>query len=123
MSEFGKRKGGGRRAAERQPVPLIALFTTMAGSWSGNLVDISCTGAQLEGLELPRLGEVMEIRIEGVKAFGIVTWSSDHNCGVAFDAPLTAGDVVLLRQKASIFKGLLLNTKAALDDWQTGFAR
>jgi hypothetical protein len=61
--------------------------------------------------------------MEGVRAFGIVTWVSDDKCGILFDEPLSAGQITLLRSKVAIYHGLPLETKAALEDWVTGLAR
>jgi hypothetical protein len=123
VSDFGKRKGGGRRAAKREYIPLIAVTTTITGSKSACLVDVSCTGARLQGLGLPRPDEVLEICIEGVRAFGLVTWTNEHQCGVAFDVPLSTAEVTFLRQKVAVARGLPMETQAALDDWVTGLAR
>ena len=123
MSSFGKRKGGGRRSAPREPAPLGAVFTTITRSHRAFVIDVSSTGVRLRGEDLPSAGEPLEISIEAVHGFGYVMWSDHGECGIEFDEPLSADDVMVLRNRVARMAGLPLQFKAALDDWMTGFAR
>ena len=121
MNRFGSCRGGGRRSAVRQAAPLMAVFTTVTQSHTAALVDVSRTGARLRGDRLPAKGEDMLLSIDSVRAFGSVAWSRGDQCGVAFDEPLGADELRLLRAK--IAPGLPPEVKAALDDWTLGLAR
>lgn len=123
MGAFGKCKGGGRRSAPRASAPLIAIVTTLTASHSAVLLDVSATGARLQGPDLPRLGEELFVTIEGVVAFGTVVWAKTNVRGIAFDGPLKPGDEEKLRQRVSDAHGLPPEIKAAFDDWVLGVAR
>jgi hypothetical protein len=123
MGTFGKCKGGGRRSATRTAVPLIAVVTTLRESRSAIVVDVSATGAKLQGSNLPQSSEELFLTVEGVVAFGTVAWARDDERGVAFDVPLNANDEARLRQKVALAKGLPPEMKAAFDDWAVGLAR
>ena len=123
MDAFGKRKGGGRRSAERQAAPLIAIFTTTIRSHGATLQDISRTGARLRGCDLPQKGEDFILTVEGVRAFGSVVWSKDGECGVAFDGPLPVCDFESLRHKVATAGGLSPDVRAAQEEWELGVAR
>lgn len=123
MNEFGKRQGGGRRAAPREATPLFAVFSTVSRSDRALVVDVSTNGAGLRGDSLPRSGESLELSIEKVRAFGTVMWSAAGECGIAFDEPMSAPDVLMVRERVTALGGLPPQLKGALDDWMTGFAR
>ena len=123
MSAFGKCEGGGRRAAQRSNAPLLALITTLDGSHSALVVDVSSTGVRLRGPGLPRMGTDLNIGIEEVRAFGSVVWSEHDECGIAFDQPLSAKDEQLLKHRVSTTRGLPPEVKAAFDTWVLGCGR
>lgn len=123
MNEFGKRQGGGRRTAPREETPLFAVFSTVSRSDRALVVDVSATGARLRGDHLPPCGESLELSIERARAFGTVMWSEGRECGIAFDEPMSAAEVLSLRDRVSALGGLPPQLKGALDDWMTGFAR
>ncbi len=123
MNGFGRCGGGGRRSAPRDPTPLFAVFTTVTRSDRALVVDVSATGVRLRGDRLPECNEALELSIENVRTFGTVIWSNEVECGIAFDAPLSAPDVSLLRSGVAELGGLPPQLRGALDDWLTGFAR
>ncbi len=123
MKIFGKSHGGGRRSAPREKAPLFALFSTITRSHRAIVVDISATGARLRGTDLPGTGDLLEVSIDGLRAFASIIWSDGRQCGIAFESPLTSAEVERLRQKVTAVAGLSPQLKAALDDWMTGFAR
>ena len=123
MTVFGKRMGGGRRSAARREGPLIAVLTTLKGSHSAVLADISATGARLRATQLTDMGEVLTLRIDAVEAFGAVIWVEAGECGIAFDRPLAPDEEQLLRQKVAETHGLPPDIKAAYDSWVLGCAR
>jgi hypothetical protein len=120
MSMFGKRAGGGRRAAARTVGPLSAAVTTFSNSKNVELLDVSFTGARLRGKCLPESGEELFVSVGTVKAFGTVVWAEGNHCGVTFDVALQEADVETLRQSIRERKGLSLDMKAAYDLWMMG---
>jgi hypothetical protein len=123
MTVFGKREGGGRRHAERESVPLIAVFTTRTRSHSAVVADLSNTGARLRGSDLPAPGEDIIVNVEGLSAFATVIWSRLGFCGIAFEACLTQPQIWSLEQQARTARGLTPEVQAARDDWTGGMAR
>jgi len=123
MNAFGKCDGGGRRAAPRDAGPLIGVFTTVTRSHAAIVVDLSPSGARLGGDELPSKSEEIILSIDGVETFGIIAWSHDGECGVAFDNPMPVADVERLRQRVGSNVGLTLEMKAVLEHWNAGVAR
>jgi hypothetical protein len=120
MNQFGKSEGGGRRAVARVDAPLTAVISTLIGSRSAELVDISATGARLRGTELPDLREELSLAVEGVHAFGTIVWSEGDLRGMRFDEPLGLSDEVKLRQKVAQAAGVPLDIRAAFDQWTLG---
>ena len=122
VTEFGKRKGGGRRSAARRNAPLIAIVSTVMQTQRATLVDISCSGARLVGHDLPEIGEHFILRIEAMQAFATVVWSKEDQRGVRFESPLADEEVELLRRAAGSpsLASLTPEEKLALDDWITG---
>lgn len=123
MSVFGKRNGGGRRRARREPAPTVAVFTTVSKSHGAILVDLSSTGARLRSPELPDQGEELMITVESIRAFGSVAWVRGDQFGVAFDTPINPMDVTVLKSKLLKAAGLPPEMSAAMEDWNTGLAR
>lgn len=123
MPGFGKRRGGGRRSAERDCAPASAVFTTVIESRPATVVDLSANGAGLIAREPPELGEELMLTIETTRAFGCVAWVRDKHFGVAFDEPLAPADLEYIRRHLARTGGLRPDLVAALDDWTTGFAR
>lgn len=123
MTEFGKCNGGGRRSAPRQAAPLMATIATLSKTYSAVIVDISQTGMRLRGEHLPEQGEEGFVSFERIKTFGLVTWATDRECGIAFDGPLPATEMARLGQEAARLRGVSPEMRAALDDWTLGLAR
>ena len=125
MSTFGKRAGGGRRAAPRERLPLPAVISTIDERCEIELVDLSATGARLRAPRLPPEGEALWIRIDTLNRFGLIAWSAGGECGIEFDLPLASHDVARLRREvkvATVVAGGVQQMRA-MQDWQTGFAR
>ena len=102
MRGFGKADGGGRRSEQRFLVGLPALITTLARSYSANVIDVSCTGARFRGASLPTPGEEAEITIEPIQAFGKVVWSTPNECGVTFEDDLSLMQLEAMRMKCGL---------------------
>ena len=101
----------------------MAVLTTLAGSRSAVIADVSATGARVRGTDLPSLGEELIVNIERVQAFGTVCWSEGEECGIAFEPPLDSGDENHLRQLVATSRGLPPDIRAALENWVVGAGR
>lgn len=123
MNAFGKSKGGGRRSAPRANAPLVAMVTTLQGSHSAELVDVSATGARLRGPGLPDVGDELFVTVDEVIGFGQVAWSEGNERGLAFDPHLTPVEEQHVRSKVKTAAGLPLEMRAAFDDWVLGCGR
>jgi hypothetical protein len=77
----------------------------------------------MSGEKFPDPGELIEVLIHTVRAFGMVIWSRDGECGVEFEPALTAAELNQLRYGVAKMAGLSPQVKAALEDWDSGFAR
>ncbi|HKP34960.1 MAG TPA: PilZ domain-containing protein [Sphingomicrobium sp.] len=125
MGLFGKSNGGGRRRASREAVPMPALVSTVQQTRMAVLADVSATGARLRGANLPGAEEPVSVRMDCVRAFGIVAWSEAGECGVEFEPPLPEFEVERLRRevKVAALTSDGLEETLALEDWSSGFAR
>ena len=123
MGEFGKSVGGGRRSSARASAPLIAVLTTLAGSRSAILADVSSTGARVRGTDLPAMGEDLIVNIETVQAFGTVVWSDSGECGIVFEPALDSNDETYLRNLVATARGLPPDIRAAFENWTVGVGR
>jgi hypothetical protein len=101
----------------------MAVLTTLAGSRSAVLADVSSTGARVRATDLPAMGEALVINIERVQAFGSVAWSDSEECGIVFEPPLDADDEDHLRQLVNAARGLPPDIHAALENWTVGAGR
>lgn len=104
-------------------MPLVAIVTTLKHKRSSVVIDVSATGARLQGPDLPRTSEELFVTVDGIIAFGVVAWEAGEERGIAFDPPLDAEDERILRERAAQSRGLTPEMSAALDDWSVGFAR
>lgn len=122
---FGKRIGGGRRAAQRQRVEISATITGLESSGLAVLMDVSSTGAKLRGASLPAVGKDVLVRVGVVDVLASVAWSRGNQIGVAFDAPLSPYEMFELRAERSCtpFAELTPEQRVAASDWMTGLAR
>ena len=101
----------------------MAVLTTLVGSRSTVLADVSSTGARVRGPDLPAMGEDLIVNIERVQAFGTVVWSDSGECGIAFEPPLEPSDEVYLRGLVATAKGLPPDIRAAFENWVVGAGR
>lgn len=102
MNSFGKSRGGGRRKAHRDQMPLLAVISTVDDERRVGVINVSRNGVQLTSPDLPGDGEMVIFQSESVQSFGHVAWSSAGQCGIAFAGPISADQVEQLRREASI---------------------
>ena len=60
--------------------------------------NLSCTGAMVEGEDLPPAGRDIFLTAAGHEFFGTVVWSRKGCCGIQFDEPLPPAEVLRLHQ-------------------------
>ena len=60
--------------------------------------NISCTGAMVEGDDLPDAGRDGVLRAQGLEFFCSIVWSKRGRCGLNFDERLTPHQVMRLHQ-------------------------
>lgn len=123
MVAFGKRVGGGRRLDKRVSTPIIAQLSTLAETFQAVLVDLSATGARLEGGNLPAKDRELFFTAGGLQTVATVKWCRQMECGIQFYEPLQQAEVARLRKEVANAAGLPPEMRAALDDWVAGFAR
>lgn len=102
MRIFGRKFGGGRRAAVREKLPLAALVSTIENSVLAEIIDLSSTGARLRGIDLPPVGSALSLRLDCIPAFGNVVWSTEAECGVEFDTKLSNFELARLRREVKV---------------------
>lgn len=104
MKSFGRKKSTQRlseyerRRAGRTNVSLPGSLDTPAASRSVVLVDVSPTGAQVRGQDLPKTGNFVKLEVERSTVFGTVIWCKGGDCGLQFDELLTRDEVALFNQ-------------------------
>jgi hypothetical protein len=101
-SKFGRRAGGGRRASQRASAVLPATLTRLADAAKALLLDVSSTGARVDGAELPDHGTYLLVTLAEVKATATVVWRTENGCGLRFSEPLNPYEVELLRRHARV---------------------
>lgn len=87
----------GRRGAPRVRVALPAAAETVSGRKRVRLLNLSRTGAMLEGPNLPEVGQHVYLKSGAVDVFATVIWSSDGRCGITFDHPVREEQVQRLK--------------------------
>lgn len=101
----------------------MAVLTTLVGSRSAVLVNVSSTGARVRGADLPVMGVDLVLNIDRVQAFGTVIWSDSGECGIGFDPPLDPSDEEYLRNLVAGAQGLPPDIRAAFENWVVGAGR
>jgi hypothetical protein len=115
----------GRRSEPRAQLVLPAATEALSGNGHVTLLDVSRTGARLEGQRLPEVGRDIILKCDGIEAFGSVAWTASGRCGVHFDEPIGAGELFALRSLAadSAQSEMTHEERLAAADWASGLAR
>lgn len=115
----------GRRGEPRAYVLLPASAHAHSGRRYVRLIDVSRSGAQLEGSDLPKVGRDIVLRCTAVDTFGTVMWSEDGRCGLEFDEPISLRELMQLRQLSVAIEQskMTLEEIQAASDWVNGVAR
>lgn len=88
----------GRRGDSRLRLHLPARITTIHGSMTVLLTDLSTSGARIATNENLRPGHSAVLWWSGLEAFGEVRWCEDGVCGIGFVDPI--GTEAVLRTRA-----------------------
>ena len=127
MGGFGKRIDGpgGRRAAPRSNTFRAAGIMTLDRSQVGYLLDVSTTGAKLDGAGDLSIGQDIWLRVGKIDILATVVWTGPNNCGVHFDTPLDDTTVALLAQvpQGAMYARLSPEEKLGAADWLNGLIR
>lgn len=88
---FGKRIDGpaGRRHVLREEVVLAGSARSLKASRPVVVVDVSPTGAKLQGRDFASLDREVLISVGGMDLFAQVAWTTPRECGVTFEEPLS----------------------------------
>lgn len=87
----------GRRVAARARVSLTGYLETVQGTQKATLRNVSATGAMLEVSQLPPVGASGIFKCAALDCFGTVAWARGRWCGIAFDEPISHGEVLQVR--------------------------
>ncbi len=101
---------------------MLAVVMTLTSTRTAVVADLSSTGIRLSGANLPAKGQLLEIKIDTVAAFGSVVWSTNSQCGVAFEPPLASSNVEALRIRAgkTRLSNMSVQERQALEEWLLG---
>ncbi len=124
---FGKRMDGpgGRRAAARAPAFKATGIMTMDRSQVGYLIDVSATGAKLDGGGGLSIGQSIWLKTGEIDVLAEVVWSEPDACGVHFDKQLSDDQLKQLTQmpQGAMFARLTPEEKLGAADWLNGLIR
>lgn len=90
--------GAGAARSPRRKTAFKGVLETLLGPVRIAIRNISCTGALIEGEEIPSAGRDGVLKAEGLELFCSVVWSDGARAGLAFDEPLTPEQVLELHQ-------------------------
>ena len=82
----------------RRRMAFKGTFETITGQGEARVRNISCTGAMIEGPEVPPKGRDIVLRAQGMEFFGRVVWSDGCRCGIQFDDALRPSEVLELHR-------------------------
>lgn len=123
---FGRRLDvpGGQRKAGRSEVRLSASLHALNCSRPVTLLDVSRTGAKLVMPEQMYRGQEVWLKLPDAQIFGTVRWIRGHNCGIAFDAPLSDRLLTQLqaRGKTVHIEGLRNGDQLGAEDYEAMLA-
>lgn len=115
----------GRRSEMRACLVLPASAEAISGLLNVTLLDVSMTGARVEGFRLPAAGKDIVLRCGSVDAFGTIAWAASGRCGIHFEEPVTVEQLSELRAMAAEADSapMTVAERQACDDWLNGLAR
>jgi hypothetical protein len=90
----------GRRAAPRARLHAQATLQSIARDVRVIVRNLSCTGAMVEGEDLPRAGRTVLFMRDSIEEMATVVWSENGRCGLEFFDEISHDEVV--RQSRSL---------------------
>ena len=89
-----------RRALPRTPVVLAASALAIARSRSVVVTDLSLSGAQLRGRDLPPPGDDVLMLVGSLDAMATVVWREGETCGLQFDEAIADETIAQMKREA-----------------------
>ncbi len=98
---FGKRIDGpsGRRRVLREDVVLAGTAQSLRSSRPVVVVDVSATGAKLQGRDFASLDPDVLISLGGLDLFAQIAWTTRTECGVSFEEPLSEETIEQIKRE------------------------
>jgi hypothetical protein len=90
----------GRRAAPRARLHAVATLQSVARDMRVLVRNLSCTGAMVEGEDLPPLGRTVLFKRGPIEEMATIVWLENGRCGLEFFDPVSHDEVV--RQSRSL---------------------
>ena len=115
----------GRRAQPRAAIRLSGSVDSLNGRRRTRLLEVSVTGARLQGLDLPAVGREVILVCGDVDTFGKIVWAASDRRGVHFDEPISTQQLLALREASESVErsGVTPEEMEAIADWTNGLAR
>ncbi len=115
----------GRRSEPRATVALKGSAEAIRGCSSASILDVSRTGARIQGPDLPDVGKDVVLRCGGLETFGKVSWAASGRCGIEFYEPIAVRHLMALRKLSDAIEdsSMTPDEVQAAADWASGFAR
>jgi hypothetical protein len=98
---------------------------TVDRSQVGYLLDVSGTGAKLDGGGDLSVGQSLWLKTGEIDLLAEVVWTGPTSCGVRFDKPLGNAQLMQLTQtpQGAMFARLTPEEKLGATDWMNGLIR
>lgn len=115
----------GRRTEPRACIFVTGTTEALSGRGSVTILDVSTTGARVQGRDLPGVGRDIVLRCGDLEAFGKTSWAASDRCGIQFYDPIPGRHVLKLRQLSDAIEDSSMTPEEiqAAADWANGLAR
>ena len=87
-----------RPRSPRRRMAFKGVIETSSDKGTVSIRNLSCTGAMVEGENLPNTGRDIILTFKGLELFGRVVWCDGRRCGLHFDEELNSSQVLELHQ-------------------------
>lgn len=124
-ARIGDPQSRGRRVNPRAPIRLAASVDALSGHKRVSLLEVSLTGARIEGEGLPAPGRGVILVCGELDTFGTVAWATANRRGIQFDEAISVQQLLALRQVSAAAErsGVDPDELQAMADWANGLAR
>ncbi len=93
-------KPANRRGRSREQVALAGSAYALSRSRSVAISDLSREGAQLDGRDLPLVGEEIVLVAGPLDVMARVAWRTEAKCGVSFEEPVSEATIEAMKRDA-----------------------